>query len=369
MTTTTQDVSRLSEVYRNRVPFRGEMHDHAATGGTSDGKRPLSHWIGAMEALDMDFAAILDHRQVRHMYEPEWEDGLFLCGSEPGTGIIRDGKTDSMHYNLLTPTAAALEELLDEFPEYEFTGGQEGHFKYPRFTPERFGELIDSLKVKGGFFVHPHPTSLIRSENPLDYWFRDETAIEVFYINMDSRETHENYKVWTALLDCGKRVWAIAGGDGHACCSDEALTTIYAKERTNAAILASLRTGDFTCGPVGIRMCVGHTAMGGICSFAEAETGGRYTRHNPAPQSARLVLSVGDFHRSVCDTTHSYRADLIDDTGLVFSRPVTCTEPAFFAMNVNKNRKFYRAEVWDETRNLRIAVGNPIWNSDLMISE
>ena len=57
--------------------------------------------------------------------------------------------------------------------------------------------------------------------------------------------------------------------------------------------------------------------------------------------------------------------DLFDDKGLVFSRPVTCTEPAFFALNVNKNRKFYRAEVWDETKNLRIAIGNPIWNSDV----
>lgn len=365
MTATTQDVNRLSEVYSGRFPFHGEMHDHAATGGTSDGKRPLSHWIGAMEALSMDFAAILDHRQVRHMYEPEWEDGLFLCGSEPGTCIIREDRTDAMHYNLLTPTAVALEELLTEFPEYEFTGGQEGHFKYPRFTPERFGELIDALKAKGGFFVHPHPTTMFRSDNPLDYWFRDETAIEVFYINMDTPETHDNYKVWTGLLELGKRVWAIAGGDGHACCSDEALTTIYAEERTNAAILESLRAGDFTCGPVGIRMCVGHTAMGGLCSFSEAESDVPSAQCNPAPTSARLVLSVGDFHRSVFDTTHKYRVDLLDDTGLVFSKPITCTEPSFFAMNVSKNRKFYRAEVWDETKNLRIAIGNPIWNSDL----
>jgi len=62
---------------------------------------------------------------------------------------------------------------------------------------------------------------------------------------------------------------------------------------------------------------------------------------------------------------HSYRVDLYDDRGLVFSRPITCTEPAFFAMYVKKDRKFYRAEVWDETKNLRIAIGNPIWNSDI----
>ena len=319
-----------------------------------------------MDALSMDFAAILDHRQVRHMYEPEWEDGRFLCGTEPGTGILDPDFERNMHYNMLTPTAAALEELLAEFEEYEFTGGQEGHFKYPRFTPERFGELIDALKAKGGFFVHPHPTSMFRSENPLHYWFRDETAIEVFYMGMNTRETHDNYQVWTGLLDLGKRVWAIAGGDGHACCSDEALTTIYAEEKSNAAILSHLREGDFTCGPVGIRMCVGETKMGGRCSFSEVHANGRYTRRNPAPKSARLILGIGDFHTSAADPSHSYRVDLLDDEGVVFSRPVTCTEPAFFAYNTDKNRRFYRAEVWDETRNLRIAIGNPIWNTDCM---
>jgi len=346
--TTTKDVRHLSKLYGERVPFYGEMHDHGATGGTSDGKRPLSHWIGAMEALKMDFAAILDHRQVRHMYLPEWEDGLFLCGSEPGT-MISDSPASvkHMHYNLLVPTAAALEELLAEFPEYEFTGGSEGHFKYPAFTRERFCQLIDSLKARGGFFVHPHPVSVMKSDDPLDYWFRDETGLEVFYGSMESDTTAKNYELWTAILDKGKRVWAIAGGDGHACCSDAALTTIYADERTNAAFLEHLREGDFVCGPVGIRMCIGDTRMGGQCSF----------------KGNRLIVSVGDFHRSVCMPGHDYRMDILDDNGIVYSSKISCTEPAFFAMNA-ANCRFYRVEVWDETRSLRIAIGNPIWNTD-----
>ena len=346
--TSTRDVLCLENVYGERMPYYGEAHDHAATGGTSDGKRTLSHWAGAMEALGVDFASILDHRQVRHMYLPEWQEALFLCGSEPGTSIVDSpAEVKRMHYNLHVPNAAALEDLLTAFPEYEFTGGSEGHFKYPTFTVERFGELIDALKARGGFFVHPHPSHLMKSEDPLDYWFRDETAIEVFYEDMTSEWTARNYAIWTGILAKGKRVWAIAGGDGHACCSDAALTTVYAEEKTNAAILARFREGDFVCGPVGIRMCIGDTRMGGQCSF----------------EGGRLVLCVGDFHRSVRFPEHTYRLDLLNDEGVVYSRAISCTEPSYLALNVGKCR-FYRAEVWDETRGVRIAIGNPIWNTD-----
>lgn len=346
MPTTEQDILHLAHLYAGRRPFFGELHDHADTGGTSDGKRPLSHWKGAMEALKMDFAAILDHRQVRHMYLPEWEDGLFICGTEPGT-VIDDSPAEkkSVHYNMIFDSPAALEDLLSAFPEYEFTGGPEGHFKYPHFTTERFGELIDAVKARGGFFVHPHPKQLMVSEDPLAYWFRDETGIEVFYGDLANRHTANNYALWTDLLAAGKRVWACAGGDGHKCCSDGALTTIYAEEYTNAAYMPHLRVGDFVCGPVGIRMCVGDTLMGGRTSL----TGGR------------LVLSVSDFHSSVKFADHEYRVDILTDRGVVHSRPVSCVEPNYIAIDT-KYAAFYRAEVFDVTRGLRIAIGNPIWN-------
>lgn len=358
MTAVNKNIAHLNALYEGRHPYHGEMHDHADTGGTSDGQCTLSEWTDRMKMLRMDFAAILDHRQVRHMYQPEWEDGLFLCGTEPGTRILDPDFIREMHYNLLTPTPAVLEELLAEFEEYEFEGGIEGHFRYPDFTPERFGELIDALKAKGGFFVHPHPTLMFSSDNALHYWFRDETAIEVFYKSPASRYSDGGYKVWTELLERGKRIWAIAGGDGHAQCSDKALTTIYARERTNAAFLEHLREGDFTCGAVGIRMCIGNTRMGGMCSFSEASAadGGH----------AHLTVGIGDFHVSILDETHSWRLDILDDRGTVCSHPVTCSEPVYFSAEIDAGRRFYRVEVWDETKNMRIAIGNPIWNTDCM---
>ena len=344
------EVEYLEKLYSGLVPYHGELHNHAATGGTSDGKRDLNHWRGALEALQMDFAAILDHRQVRHMFLPEWEDGLFIGGTEPGTVIVDStGVKPTAHYNMIFASPEPLMELLEEFPEFEYEGGPEGHFGYPKFTTERFGQLIDAVKAHGGFFVRPHPKQNGQYEDPLCYWFRDWTGIEVFYNgavpNFD-QFTAENYKLWTDLLALGKKVWACAGGDEHACATDKALTTIYAASRTNAAYLERLRKGDFVCGPVGIRMCIGDTTMGGQCDFT----------------GKQLIVNVQDFHRSVRFPEHQYRLDVLDDTGVIDSCEISCEEPAYITVNT-QDRAFYRVEIFDVTRNRRIAIGNPIWNN------
>ncbi len=354
MIATEEDIRHLESLYEGRVPFHGELHDHADTGGTSDGQRPLSHWIGALEALKMDFAAILDHKQVRHMYLPEWEDGLFLCGTEPGTNIVDSLATyQETHYNMLFDSPKPLEELLAEFPEYAFSGGPEGHFVYPDFTRQRFCELIDAVKAKGGLFVIPHPKQCMQSQHPLDYWYRDWTGLEVFYrdyrdLRPGKEYTAANYALWTTLLAMGKRIWACAGGDGHKVCSDKALTTLYARERTNAAMIQPLRVGDFTCGAVGVRMCIGDTVCGGACSIPHR----------------RLVVSVGDFHESVSIKGHTYRVDILDDKGIVCSRELSYEEsaqPVYLALDTYQT-DFYRVEVFDVTSGYRIAIGNPIWD-------
>ena len=340
------DVSRIDGLYAGRRVFHGELHDHSNSGGTSDGSCPLSEWPGRMKALGMDFAAILDHRQVRHMYQPEWEDGLFIPGTEPGTSIS-DSKAEnrSVHYNILLPDRDLLAPLVESFPEYQFTGGLEGHFSYPSFTRERFCELIDAVRARGGLFVHPHPKQLMKSDDPLDYWFRDFTGIEVFYISYASEETKADYKLWVDLLALGRRVWPTAGGDLHSEPHDTALTTIYAEERSSKSYLSHLSKGDQVCGSVGIQAAVGDTLMGGCCGFA----------------GGRLAVRVGDFHRSAVFEGHDYRADIIDDGGIVLSEKVSPDEPLYLALDA-KDRAFYRVEVVDETSGFRIAVSSPVWN-------
>ena len=353
MFVTENEKQHLLEKYQNRRVFHGQLHDHAATGGSSDGKMPLSDWATRMKTLQVDFAAILDHKQVRHMYLSEWKNALFLCGTEPGTHILdSQASYNETHYNLLLDTPAALESLLLEFPEYAFTGGPDGHFVYPDFTRQRFGELIDRVRNMGGMFVLPHPRQYMRSEDPLDYWYRDWTGIEVFYqrkyTSIDNPYTQSNYALWRELLRLGKRVWACAGSDGHTICSDGALTTVYAEEATNTSLLSHLRTGDFTCGGIGVRMCVDGTRSGGECPL----------------EGKRLIICISDFHRSLYHENHTYRIDLFGGEDCLWSERFTgaeCSEPIWIALDTT-DVPFYRIEVWDITAGYRIALGNPIWN-------
>lgn len=354
MNMTQNDIELLNRIYKGRTLYQGELHDHAKTGGTSDGARPLEHWKGAMEAQAMDFATILDHRQVRHMYLPEWDDDNFIGGTEPAASIYtpEGEKIGMIHYNMVFSNPKELEGLLEEFPEYEFTGGPEGHFRYPRFTKKRLGEVIDSVKRRGGFFVFPHPRQVPYGENAEDWCIRDKVGIEVTYIMLDCEETQNNYELWRKILSMGKRMWVCAGGDKHECAHDWALTSIYAEEKTSSCYLKYLRNGDFTAGPIGIQMCIGDTQMGGICNF----------------EGQRLVVGVGKFHRSVCNTEHKYRLDIWADEEIVHSKEISCEEPTYFAMDAG-NSRFYRTEIYDVTRNLRLALGNPIWNKKYIQKE
>ena len=347
MKATKTEMQTLNRLYEGRLPCYGELHDHSFSGGTSDGKCDLATWRKELKELSMDFAAILDHRQVRHMYLPEWEDGIFIGGTEPGM-CLTDSKAElgELHYNMIFTGPKPLETLLERFPEYEFSGGPEGHFRYPEMSIARFGELIDAVKELGGFFVHPHPKQLMISDDPCDYWFRDETGIEVFYKGLTSQYTADNYALWTKLLALGKRIWACAGSDWHDHPSDATLTTIYAEEKSNQSYISHLRVGDFVCGSVGIRMAIGETKMGGSCNF----------------DGKKLLISIGDFHTSVLRKGHTYRMDILNDKGVVCSQTISPENTEYYAIET-EDCHFYRAEVFDETAHQRIAIGNPIWNN------
>ena len=340
------DIDFLNKAYEGRQVYHGEMHDHANTGGTSDGKQPLNVWKTTMESLDMDFATIVDHKQVLHMRLDEWDNTIFIGGSEAMTMV----NNDKMHYNMIFDNAEALEEIVTEFSEFNYV---DGHFIYPTLGVRGLTKLIQAIKEKGGMFVlvHPKSSGYIISEDPLSYWFADETGLEVFYGfrgNAPAQEdTKKNYKLWTDLLALGARVWATAGSDKHNMPNTDALTTVYSEEQNAQTFLSHFRVGDFVAGPVGIRMAVGDATMGGKTAFA----------------GNRVVFSVGDFHSSAYNPGHTYRVDVLDDKGVIFSQTLTDpTQTAYFAFDA-QNAKFYRVEVYDATTGLLHAIGNPIWNS------
>jgi len=345
MFATAEEAQKLDGLYSGRVAYHGDIHDHADTGGKSDGHNTLTEWKTGLQDCFMDFAGILDHKQTLHMRLPEWDNAIFIGGTEAAARITDSKATsNSLHYNMTFATPEPLEEILHAFPEYKFDGT---HFSYPGFTTARFQELIAMIKAKGGFFSNVHPKQTMQSSDPLDYYFAERTGIEVFYQDMESDKTQANYKLWTDLLALGKKVYATAGGDGHRMPDFYALTTIYSEKKDAASYVDYLRKGDFICGPVGIKMAIGDTTMGGECSF----------------EGQKILFCVSDFHEYVRNERRTFRVDLINDKGVVYSQDINCASPAYFAVDADKDSAFYRVEVYDYRRECQIALGNPIWNT------
>ena len=355
VTATDADIAKLDSLYSGREACHGEFHDHADTGGYSDGKYTLDQWKAMMaNEKDMDFAAIVDHKQVLHMTLPQWDDTLFIGGTEAGTRVTGTSATqDTVHYAMTFADLESFEKTLLAFPlQYQYIPSKNytNRYYYGNFSYEEMGQLAQTVLSNGGFFTHVHPRgdSYMISENPEDYLFADYMGIEVLccYGNMSAENNQKAYKLWTDLLALGRRVYATAGSDSHRQSNVINLTTIYTSQKNARGYLDQVRAGNFTAGPAGIRMTVGDTQMGGECSFA----------------GQRLVISVGDFHSKASNPANTYRVDLYDDKGLVFSQELTGMDTQYFAIDADASAKFYRAEVYDVTEGYQFAIGNPIWN-------
>lgn len=355
---TATDKTKLESMYTGRLPYHGELHNHAKTGGKADGNNTLAEWIQLMEERRIDFAAIVDHRQSIHMYLDEWDDACFIGGTEPAvpTLVGSKAKQKTLHYNMIFADAAKFEAHLKAISSFRYTPAEDGNggfYNYVSFNVSEMQTMVQSVLDHGGFFVHVHPKfdEYIISDDPLDYWFVDGTGLEIATTEggkqlMNYKDNIEAYELWVDLLELDKRIFATIGNDSHYVSTVESLTTIYATEKTPQAFVDYARAGDMTAGPVGIRMNIGDVTTGGITSF----------------ENGRLVLSVGDIHEQVYDPTHQYGIELYDDGGIIFSTEIDPTETTYFAMDTDNSRKFYRAVVVDLTDGVRIAVGNPIWN-------
>ena len=350
-TATETDIAKLEALYSGRVAYHGDLHDHANTGGTGDGKNTLDEWKENLKEKDMDFVAIVDHKQLAHMYLPEWDDSLFIGGSEAATNLWDlDVSSNQVHYNMLFSDPEGLRGVLTKYmTKFQFLNGD--NFTYTGLSTEEMRTLGEVIREHNGLLVHVHPkiNGMLTSDNPLDYWFGDETGFEVLtgkHGNMSAPTNQEAYAIWTELLAMGKRVFATSGSDTHRLSETVSLATIYSEEKDSGAYLDHVRQGDLTAGPVGIRMSIGDTITGGVGSFA----------------GNRLVVSVGDFHSQEYKNTHIYRVDVYDDQGLVFSQELKGSATEYFAIDVDETAKFYRAVVVDTSDDYIFAVGNPIWN-------
>ena len=359
---TQAEIDQLEKLYEGLIPLHGEFHNHADTGGTSDGKVDLRTWKDTMQYVsDMDFAAIVDHKQVLHMRLEDWDNTWFVGGSEAATNIgdLSDQcSQSSLHYNMIFAEPEQLEAVLYEFAtSFQY---KDDHFKYPGFKKAEFMRLVKSIQDNGGFFsnVHPLYDKYLISTNSEDYWYGDGMGFEVLCAysgKMDLIHNLEARYYWDLMLDAGHRVFATAGSDSHRLPKTEGISTFYCTKQDAAAIIATARKGNFTAGAVGIRMNIGNTVTGGLADFS-----------NP-----RLVISVQDFHSIEYKANHTYRLDVYANGAqngtLVLSQELTDPQAgiSYYALDVDPSVRYYRAEVYDVTEDYIFALGNPIWNAAL----
>ena len=341
------DFAPLDKLYEGRQCLHGDFHCHSNSGGTSDGQTPLADYVSGMDALDMDFAAIVDHRQMRHFFLPEWDEARLICGTEPGC-MLTDGERPwyerKMDYTMIFPDKTGLAKVMEAFPQFKYTGGTEGTYIYAPHTRQDMRDLGEFIWSIGGLLSHAHPKQLMVSDDPLDYYFGDHVAIETVHGHPGGLATRLNHRLWVDLLQLGKRVRTHGSSDSHGPVSNVGLTTVYCEKRHSTDIFNTVRSGDCTAGAVGIQMSIDDTPMGSVTPYAVGKT---------------LYIRVGDFHRDHRPEKTVYSLRVYTDQGLAWAKEFAGEDMAV-AIPV-RNRKFYRVEIYNESDDHIVALSNPIW--------
>ena len=348
--TTKADFSAMDEYYTDCNAYYGDLHTHSNSGGTSDGKTPLNEWVGKMDELGLDFAVMVDHRQMRGYFLPEWDEERFVYGTEPGTNITDmydpDASMATMHYNMVFPHKYALAMVLANFPEFKFQGDElTGKFGYPKFTHERIAELNAYIRSIGGVVTHPHPKVLMASADPLDYFIGEWSYLETFVGNYMTHASFKSYDLWLEILKAGKHMYASAGSDTHGAVNINCLSTFYTKKRFHKDFMDRIYAGDYAVGGVGLKMMIDGNPMGSQIEYKDG---------------MKLTVRLDNFHKSVWRDNTAYELQIWTDEGLAYASMFNGKEAQEISLEVQK-RKFYRVVVEDVTHKYRVCIGNPIW--------
>lgn len=342
------DFSALENYYLNRKPFYCDMHVHSKSGGTSDGWVDIADWPKEMAEQKVDFVAIADHRQMRHFFLPEFDDTKFFYANEPEALLKeKNVKFDKLHYNMIFPDKYGLKKVLEKFSDkYEFSGDElTGSFIYKDFTHAELSAVAEYISKIGGMFVHAHPMAMLVSDDIENFCFGDKSYIEIFSDDYSGALSVNNWKLWTKLINLGKKVYNISGSDSHAHCKNSCVNVVYAEEKINSSLYPYFKKGDFSSGGMGVKMMLGKTAMGGTATFNENDN---------------LLIVIDDLFEVYKDKNKRFLVNVITDKGIAYSCRYDAKEKLKIALK-SKERKFYRVEVIDLDYRTPFGVSNPIW--------
>ena len=337
----------LDALYAGKQCFHGDFHCHSNSGGTSDGQTPLAEYLSGMKKLGLDFAAIVDHRQMRHFFLPEWNEQYMICGTEPGTTLQGTGRplnACKFDYTMIFPDKFGLAKVPEKFPQFEYTGGTEGHYKYVNHTRQVMEELCEYIYSIGGLMTHAHPKQLMSCKDPLRYYFGEHMALETIQGGATTLSTRKNRQLWLDLLQLDKKVRTHGSSDSHGPVSNRGLTTVYCEKHHSTDIFNTIRSGNCTAGAVGVQMCIDDVPMGSETDFKEGKI---------------LYVKVQDFHRDHLEENTVYSLKIYTDRGLAWAKEFDGSDRQV-ALPIKK-RKFYRVEIYNESDDHVVALGNPIW--------
>ncbi|MBQ2945535.1 MAG: hypothetical protein IJD95_03090 [Clostridia bacterium] len=344
------DFSVLDMLYEGKRAYFGDYHCHAATGGSSDGKTTLENWLHGLKELKMDFAGIMDHRQVRHLYLDEFDPEYFLYGTEAGF-FIAENPDRFPHYIMMFPERDSLYNVLSAFPDvFAFNGDKTNGpaFDYLTVPKARFLEVIDAVKKENGVFIHAHPKQVIQSEDPSDYYFGDGTVIETgycyIYPYINNPSTLANYRLFTDMLNLGYKVYNTSTNDSHTMPMSFALNAVYTDKKEGAAFVNALREGAVNSGYIALKMSMDGNVMGKTVKYKDG---------------MKLYIKIDDVHSCRFDKESDYRLEIVTDKGVAYAERITV--PYKVALEVEANRRFYRAVVIKESDGGPAAIGNAIW--------
>ncbi len=357
---TAEDIAALEKLYEGLQATYGDTHGHSASSESSDGKKSFQEWKDHMKEKQIDFVTIVDHRQSIHMKRDDWDPNVFLGGSEPGLNVtgVEVATRNNIDYSMIFTDVEKFETHLKKYLiEYQYNESTGLFVSGMKVDHAKIAEIIQSIKDLGGMFVYVHPYHVTPEYggyyDPIDVqdrFFADGTGFEVrnqIAESYDPKQNTDAYDGWVQLINTGKQLWATHGSDTHSELPHViSLNTFYTTDKSANAGFEQMKLGNFTAGPVGIRTIVGDTVTGSKGSF----------------EGKRVVMAVGDFHPQIVEEGHTYRVDVYDDTGLMFSQEISTTEMNYFAFDADASKKLYRADVVDATTGTMIATGNPVWN-------
>ena len=356
-TATETDIQALLEAYGDRVVRYGELHNHSNSGSRADGYNTIEEIKEEMLRLGIDFYTIVDHRQSGHMYDADWDDTMFIGGTETASKIsdLEDGR-NAPHYNLVFSDVSKLEKFVADFPEFFYyaeTPAVGTTFNLDPMTLARLREMGETIREYGGMLINVHPKfeGYVDYDDPLVYYYGEYTAIEIMTTTSSGHDSSyvcnkAGYDLWVDLLELGKKVYATYGNDNHKLPNVDSLTTVYTSEKDADEYMQRIMDGDMAPGWVGIRMQVGDVLMGGTTDF----------------EGQRLVISAGEMFSGKYISSHKYAIQLYDDGGILFESELDPSEMNYYAMDADPEAKFYRVVIYDKTTGAHVAVGNPIWN-------